>query len=134
MIKTIKFGEKEVQFSTSFAWTLMYKSQFGQDPVKILIPAIRKLSQTTEEEQTYAVYEELGVVGIAQIAWAMARLVDKTIPEFEQWIISYGDDFDALELTQELLPAAVESCFTSKNLKTPSKKRMKAPGTEKNPE
>lgn len=41
MIKTLRFGEKDVQFSTSFAWALRYKAQFGNDPVKILIPALK---------------------------------------------------------------------------------------------
>ena len=73
MIKTLRFGEKDVQFSTSFAWALRYKAQFGNDPVKILIPALKKLQNAAEEDQAYAVYEELGVVGAAQIAWAMAQ-------------------------------------------------------------
>ena len=135
MIKTIKLGGKNVQFSTSFAWTLMYKSQFNQDPAKILVPALRKLQNVPEEEQTYAIYEEIGVVGLAQIAWSMARLVDRTIQDPMNWILSFGDDFDALILVQDLLPAAVESCFTSKNLETPSKKELgTAPETEKSPE
>jgi hypothetical protein len=135
MIKTLRFGEKDVQFSTSFAWALRYKAQFGNDPVKILIPALKKLQNTAEEDQAYAVYEELGVVGAAQIAWAMAQLVDRSIPDFDTWVASFGDDFDTLAIVQELLPAAIESCFSSKNLATPPKKDLKkAPKAETIPE
>ena len=146
MIKTLMFGDKQVQFSTSFAWAFAYKSQFNHDPVRVLMPAIKKImflgadEKMTDEEQeqlqALIVYEEMGFTGITQIAWAMAKLCDKNIPDPITWIQSFGDDFEPFTIVTELLPDAIESCFTSKNMETPSKKELEAaPATEeKKPE
>ena len=129
MIKTLQFGDKSVQFSTSFAWTFIYKSQFKKDAARVLMPTIQKvfsISGDTEAEeedqgavQAIALYEELGFTGIAEIAWAMARLCDKTIPEPVQWIESFGDDFSPLDIVTEIITEAITSCFASKNQMTP---------------
>lgn len=125
MIKTIAFGEKNVKFCTSFAWVFVYKNQFGHDPVKILMPAIQKMSVLFEDEtanemeQAVALYEELGFNGIAQIAWAMAKLCDRTMPEPLEWIMTFGDDFEPLTIMIELIPEVITSCFASKNPQTP---------------
>lgn len=120
MVKTIQMGEKEVQFSTSFAWTFIYKNQFGKDPAQILLPAIKKLQGASEEEAGYGLIEELGFTGVAEICWAMARLTDKKIAEPEVWIASFGEDFDMLSLVTEVVPEAISSCFTSKKLEAPT--------------
>ena len=141
MIKTITFGEKQVQFSTSFAWAHAYKSQFGQDPMKILMPAIRKVflvSEGNEAEndeqlmvQASIILEELGLVGIEQIAWASAWLCDKSIPDLITWVESFGDDFEPFTLVTDLIIDLMSSCFTSKNLATPSPKELKPETEEK---
>lgn len=122
MVKTITFGDKEIKFSTCFAWAFIYKSQFKADPAKYLIPAIRRMSlaDMDEDAQAMAMYEELGFVGIVQIAWSMAKLCDKSIAEPMEWVESFGDDFGALDLVLELIPEAIESCFSSKNLAAPT--------------
>ena len=141
MVKTLNFGDKQVQFSTSFAWAFAYKSQFGQDPAKVFMPAIKKImllgadknAETDEQEeaQAYVLYEELGFTGIAQIAWAMAKLCDRNLPDVMTWISSFGDDFEPLTLVTDLIPEAIESCFTSKNLETPSPADLKPEPEEK---
>ena len=141
MVKTVTFGEKQVQFSTSFAWAFAYKSQFGHDPAKIFMPAVQKImllgadqkaeSEEAETEQVVILYEELGFTGIAQIAWSMAKLCDKSLPDPIAWIQSFGDDFEALTLVTELIPEAIDSVFSSKNLETPSPKDLKAEPEEK---
>ena len=119
MVKTLTFGDKQVQFSTSFAWAFAYKSQFGADPAKIFMPAIKKImllgadkpaeNDEQAEEQAIILYEEMGFTGIQ----------------------SFGDDFEALTIVTELIPDAIESCFTSKNLETPSPKELKEEPEEK---
>ena len=141
MIKTLTFGDKQVQFSTSFAWTFAYKDQFKVDPSKIFMPAIKKIlllgadkpaeDDEQAEEQTIILYEEMGFTGITQVAWAMAKLCDRNLPDPITWIQSFGDDFEAFAITTELIPAAIESCFTSKNLETPSPKELKEEPEEK---
>lgn len=137
MIKTLKFGDKDVQFSTSFAWCFIYKNQFGTDPAKIFMPSIKKITRNDMEDMDMAVaiYEEMGFVGITQVAWAMAKLANKSIPDPLTWVQSFGDDFEALTLVTELIPDAIQSCFSSKNLETPPQKDPKeAPEAEKDPE
>ena len=129
MIKTLQFGDKSVQFSTSFAWCFIYKSQFKKDAAKILMPAIKKIffvnggneaeGEDQEAVQAIMLYEELGFTGIVEIAWSMARLCDKTIPEPIQWIESFGDDFSPLDIVTEVIAEAITSCFASKNSTTP---------------
>lgn len=132
MIKTLTFGDKQVQFSTSFAWTFIYKSQFGKDAAKVLLPIIKKIysEDVSEEDQAIYFWEELGFTGIAEIAWAMARLADKTIPEPGAWVLSFGDDFAAADLTTELLPEAVISCFSTKKSLAPIQKKTATKKTE----
>jgi len=43
MIKTLKMGGKEVQFSTSLSWVWVYKGQFGRDPLFLLMPVVKSL-------------------------------------------------------------------------------------------
>lgn len=120
MVKTLSFGEKEVQFSTSFAWTFIFKSQFGMDPAKILIPSIqRSFSNEDPEAQAYMLFELLGFVSIAQIAWSMAKLCDRSLPEPEKWIEEAGDNFPALDIVTDLLPEVIESCFSTKKTQAP---------------
>lgn len=119
MIKTVQMGEKELQFSTSFAWVFIYKSQFGKDPAQILLPAVRDLQGADEESAGYTLMERLGFSGVTEISWAMARLADKKTPDPEAWIASLGDDFDMMELVTEVLPEAIESCFTTKKSGAP---------------
>lgn len=128
MVKTLKFGEKEVRFSTSFAWAFVFKNQFHQDPAKLLIPTIVKMDtqtsedgeQVSDEQQAMVLYEELGFTGIVQIAWSMAKLCDRNIPEPIEWVLSFGEDFGALDLVLELMPEAIESCFSTKNSMAPN--------------
>lgn len=121
MIKTLPFGEKEVQFSTSFAWTFIYKSQFGKDPAGLLLPVIRQVNDENDDakELGYIAYEVLGFTGITEVAWAMAKLVDSSIPEPIKWIESFGDDFNAGDLVDEIVPEAIISCFASKKSSAP---------------
>lgn len=132
MIKTVQFGSKDVAFSTNFAWVFVYKSQFGLDPAKVLMPVVKKINSTLEKQQKeadasenssddeevgYMLYEELGLTGLADIAWSMARLADKSTPEPQTWVESFGDDFDMSALLQNVIVDAILSCFTSKKSK-----------------
>ena len=130
MIKQIRIAEQDVKFSTAFAWTFLYKSQFGEDPMATLIPVIRKVfsdpdienlpEEAKGEAQTYALLEALGVTGVAQIAWAMAKSADSSIPAPLVWIASFGDDFPIIDLIDELVTEAISSCFTTKKSGAPS--------------
>lgn len=118
MIKTIHMGNKEVKFDTCFAWCFIYKSQFGKDPAQVLIPAIKDQTENAQEN-SYALIEKLGFTGITEIAWSMAKLANKKIAEPEEWVVKMGEDFEFIEILSELIPEAIESCFTTKKSKAP---------------
>lgn len=120
MIKTVQFGDKTVNFSTAFAWTFKYKAQFGRDAAKVLIPTVKKMQEPdlSGDDQAYMLYEELGFSGIAEIAWSMAALLDKNIPDPSVWVASFGDDFDSSELIDVVIDA-IWSCFASKKSMAP---------------
>lgn len=130
MIKTLQFGEKEVTFSTAFAWAFIYKGQFGEDPMVALVPAIKSVLSDPEvaglpdggekdQVQALLLLERLGVVGVAQISWAMAKLADPNVPVPMAWIASFGDDFPVMDLIGELITEALMSCFATKKSGAP---------------
>lgn len=143
MIKTLDFGSQKVNFNTAFAWTFAYKSQFHQDPAKILIPIIKDINDVNEKEAkdgntdndqdasdlAYALYEKLGFTGIAEIAWSMAKIAKQNIPDPLTWIESFGDEFPMADIVTDLIPEAIFSCFTSKksSVPIPEEMRKKAP-------
>jgi len=123
MLKTLQFGDKDVTFSTSFAWTLIYKSQFGRDALPILIPIIREANnaknKADETELAMTFLEKLGFSGVVEIAWSSARLVDSSIPDPLTWVASFGDNFEPLDVISDLFPDLILSCFASKKSKAP---------------
>lgn len=140
MLKTFQFGDKSVTFSTSFAWTLIYKSQFGRDALPILIPIIRETANTKkkpdekkpdENELAMTFLERLGFSGVVEIAWSAARLVDSNIPDPLTWVASFGDDFEPLDVISDLFPDLILSCFASKKSKAPIPTAKKATTTKK---
>lgn len=143
MIKTLDFGDKKVNFNTAFAWTFAYKAQFHQDPAKVLIPVVKKINDINDEESEddtkeaedlgMMLYEDLGFTGLAEIAWSMAKIADKDIPEPVTWVASYGDDFPMSDIVSDLIPEAVLSCFSSKKSSAPipPETQKKAPMTVK---
>ena len=125
MEKTIMFGDKPVKFSTCFAWVFIYKNQFGKDAAKVLVPAI-KTSGGSDAELAEHLYETVGFTGIAEIAWSTAKLADPSIPELMDWIESYGDDFAIDDIMSDLMPDVILSCFTSKKVQAPIKRKKPA--------
>ncbi|MBQ7676797.1 MAG: hypothetical protein IJT32_01050 [Lachnospiraceae bacterium] len=130
MVKTMQIGDREVTFSTAFAWAFIYKSQFGEDPVKTLMPTVKGVfsnpaiesiedEEEKEREQVFALMDALGITGIAQIAWSMAKLADNTIPAPLPWIESFGDDFPVMDMVEELITEAIVSCFATKKSGAP---------------
>lgn len=136
MIKTMTLGGRDVQFSTSFAWAFTYRAQFGQDPAKVLIPTFKKVmtdetiaaiedDDKRQQEQSFALLEELGFTGIVQVAWAMAKLADKNTPVPAEWVESFGDDFPVMDLLDELISEAIISCFSTKKSEAPTPAEQK---------
>ena len=50
MIKTLKIGERDVRFDTSLAWMFKYRTQFGHDPIDVIMPAVKAALPLVELE------------------------------------------------------------------------------------
>lgn len=124
MIKTIEMGEKKITFSTNFAWCFIYKSQFGKDPAKVIMPVVSEMNgeERDGEEFSAKIYETFGFIEIANIAWAMAKLADRSISEPMEWVMEIGDDFDLNRIMTDLIPEAIQSCLVSKKSMAPIQK------------
>ena len=109
MIKTITIDNKDIKFSTSFAWMLKYKAQFHEDPASVIIPATL---ESTKDKTGLASIEAIGFVNIARIAWACASVCNREIEDPESWLESF-EEFPIVTISTELLPAVFAS-FNSK--------------------
>ena len=109
MIKTITIDDKDIKFSTSFAWMLKYKAQFHEDPASVIIPAT---IESTKDKTGLASIEAIGFVNIARIAWACASVCNRDIEDPEAWFESFKE-FPIVTISTELLPAVFAS-FNSK--------------------
>ena len=109
MQKIIKVDDKDIRFSTGFAWMLKYKSQFKEDVAKVIIPAT---SSASKDKTGLGAIEAIGFVGIGRIAWACAAVCDKDILPPDQWFDSF-DEFPVIQIATELLPEVFAS-FSAK--------------------
>ena len=131
MIKTIKIGERDVRFDTSLAWMFKYRTQFGHDPIEVIMPAVKAALPLVDIEDgklTIAdldlltdILGELNFTEALQLIWAVAANGDKDIDDPATW---YGEfEFFPLdEVLTEVGPALFESCISTKKFKALSKK------------
>ena len=91
MVKTIKIGERDVRFDTSLAWMFKYRTQFGHDPIDVIMPAIKAAIPLVEiegDKLTIAdldlltdILGELNFTEALQLIWALAANGDKEIDD-----------------------------------------------------
>ena len=135
MIKTIKIGERDVRFDTSLSWMFRYRTQFGHDPIDVLMPAIKAALPLVEIEGgklTIAdldlltdILGELNFTEALQLIWAVAANGDKDIDDPETWYSRF-EFFPLDEVLSEVAPALFESCISSKKYRALSEMLMKA--------
>ena len=135
MIKTIRIGERDVRFDTSLAWMFRYRTQFGKDPIDVIMPAIKAALPLVELENGEItlsdldlitdVAGELNFVDALQLIWALAANGDRNIDNPEVW---YGqfEYFPLDEVLYEIGPALMESCISTKKFEALSQSLKKA--------
>lgn len=146
MIKEIKIGDKDVKFSFGLASFYIYKSQFGQDAMTVILPLLSDvvnaldpkifLGMAKEEDKNEVLFEaarnvfdeiaRVEITELADIIWAFAKAADSEIPEPMKWYASF-DDFPIYDVGKELLPCLYESLISKKKipLTIPTKKETK---------
>ena len=131
MVKTIKIGARDVRFDTSLAWMFKYRTQFGHDPIDVIMPAVKAALPLVEIEGgklTIAdldlltdILGELNFTEALQLIWAVAANGDKDIDDPETWYSRF-EFFPLDEVLTEIAPALFESCISTKKFKALSKK------------
>lgn len=146
MIKEIKIGDKDVKFSFGLASFYIYKNQFGQDAMTVILPLLSDIVNSldpkvfykikNQEEKNQAIFESIGgvldeiarveITELADIIWAFAKAADSEIPEPMKWYASF-DEFPIYDVGKELLPCLYESLISKKKipLSTPTEKEAK---------
>ena len=135
MIKTMEISGKDVQFDTSLSWMLLYRTQFGADPIDIVMPAIKAaipLFERAGDELTEAdldmltdVLSEINLTEGLQLIWSLARNADRKIADPESWYHGF-DNFPLDDILSEIVPALVESCISTKKFEALSETVKKA--------
>ena len=135
MIRTIRIGEQDVRFDTSLSWMFRFRNQFGHDPIDVIMPAVKAAVPLVElegGELTAADFDlvtdilgEINFTDALQLIWALAANGDRNIDEPEVW---YGkfEYFPLDEVLQEIAPAMLESCISTKKFKALSQSIKKA--------
>lgn len=141
MIKTVKFGNKEVQLCNNVNWALIYKDQFGIDIVPALVPMlagaldifsgmvnelddpsdvslkdIAKLSDSGALLDAIAHISGLEFVDFINLTWALAKCADDDLPEPKTWLKEF-DEFPVDVIAPEVFSLIAKGVMSSKNLK-----------------
>lgn len=141
MIKTVKFGNKEVQLNNNIGWTLIYRDQFGTDIVPSLMPmlagmldivsgivreaddkneiSLEKLAALADGDVLTNAMIHIGgseFVDFVHIVWALAKNADDSIPEPSEWVKQF-DEFPVDVIGPAVAKLVFKGMMSSKNLK-----------------
>ncbi len=109
MIFTINIDGKPVEFSNALIWQFKYKSQFKEDPTDFIIDALEATDKSCNDEQAayMAAVKVIKFGRLANIAWAMAKAANNSIPAPPVWQSSFKS-FPVLDIGIECLAYAIE--------------------------
>lgn len=109
MIFTINIDGKPVEFSNALIWQFKYKSQFKEDPTDFVIDALEATDKSGNDEHAayMAAVKVIKFGRLANIAWAMAKAANNSIPAPPVWQASFKS-FPVLNIGIECLAYAIE--------------------------
>ena len=134
----VEISGKEVVFNSNALFLLKYKQIFGEDVLKILFPIFKAFVPVAKALEIVDVdnltVQDLGVIlpellenaddieilDLYKILYAMALSADKNIGDFETWLGSF-DEFPIFDIVAEVFPELLQSLSSS----IKSKKNMK---------
>lgn len=133
MIKTIRIDDKDVKFSFSLASFYIYKNQFGQDAMSVILPLLADVIGAIDPEIIVEngeisseklvktagdIFDQIISVEITELAdiiWAFAKAADDDIPEPALWYGSF-EEFPLFDVGKELLPCLYDSLVSKKKI------------------
>lgn len=115
----IEISGETVCLKSNGLFTVKYKSEFGREVLKDL-KGLMKFENTTTENLTDFNWDVL-----YDVIWTLAWFADRTIPDRDEWLLSF-DDFDVLDLDiAKILELVTVSITGTKKKNLSAKKTVK---------
>lgn len=133
MKKEFTIDGRPVEFNSSNGWLYLYEEQFGHDILPDLMPALEAILITVAnatgraEEggflldidtetigEVVATLSGMEITTLINIAWALAKNADDTIPGPRRWVNQF-DTFPVDELGPKMLELILNSSVSKKN-------------------
>ena len=116
--KTLKIGDRDVEFRSSAATPRMYRLIFKRD----LFVDLKKLAEAAQanasDDEDFAI-EDMEM--FENVAYVMAKSANPDIPKIDEWLEQF-EMFSIYEILPDLLSLWGENMFTL-NSPAPSKKK-----------
>lgn len=117
MVKTVKIGDKEIEFKSSAALPHLYRRTFGRD---IFVDMARLQQNVIKDSKGGSTIDVESLEMFENLAYCFNKHADKSIPDdIEEWLEQFGT-FDIYNILPELL-----AMWNAEN-KTTSKLKKKA--------
>lgn len=114
----IQIGDKSVRFEANALFPVKYKSLTGRDIFKDM-KEIEKLANITAET-----IDQFNIDVLFDIAYTLAWFADRSIPERDEWLLSF-DEFNIYEVLPQITGLLADSLATKKNIPVVSAQKKK---------
>lgn len=126
-MKTIKINNKDVKLSFSPYSLLIYKQQFGVEPLDVVIQPLYNICNIVDEIITTGdvsgeillsiatKLSEAGHINLYGILWAFIKTADESTPDFYEWMRGL-DSLPIIDVLYEIAPDFMESMITKKKV------------------
>lgn len=129
MIK-VEIDGKEVKFNSNALFILKYKQIFKVDVLKVVFPIFKALIPLIKTIENLDIdkldikdlalilpelldnAEEIEILDLYKILYAMALAADKEIGDFEEWLGSF-DEFPIFDIVGQVFPELLDSLSSS---------------------
>ena len=126
-MKTIKINGKNVTLSFSPYSLLVYKQQFGVEPLDVVIPPLYNICNLigdiiTTGDLSGDVFiamasklSEAGHINLYGILWAFIKTANDDVPDFFEWMKEL-EELPIIDILTEIGPDFIESMVTKKKV------------------
>jgi hypothetical protein len=105
MEKTLTIDGRPVEFKSTAAFLMRYKQQFRRDALQDILKLQEAFTEGTAEIKNLEAFD---LEVFFNIAWALAKTADRTIPNPMDWLDTFSE-FPIADIMPELLDMALAS-------------------------
>lgn len=116
---------KSVRFEANALFPVKYKKEFQRDIFKDLkyIESMQNINASN--------FEQFDMDVLYNIVWTLAWFGDRTIPERDEWLLSFNE-FNVYEVLPQVIDLLTESLATTKKKTPPQQGKHQKPYHSKN--